>query len=35
MIKDKRLDGAIIAISTEDDYEVLWPDDFQGGFSLL
>ncbi|NLE37909.1 MAG: hypothetical protein GX621_07780, partial [Pirellulaceae bacterium] len=29
------LDGAIIAIEHEDDYEVLWPEDFEGEFSIL
>jgi hypothetical protein len=29
------IDGAIIAIRNEDDYRVLWPEDFVGDFSIL
>jgi hypothetical protein len=33
--KNKLIDGAIIAIQRDDDYEVVWPDDFQGEFSIF
>jgi predicted DNA-binding WGR domain protein len=33
LTKDELIDGAIIALQKEDDYEVLWPKDFQGEFS--
>ena len=29
------IDGAIIAIDHKDDYEVVWPEDFEGVFSIL
>lgn len=29
------IDGAIIAIDNQDDYKVLWPDDFSSEFSIL
>ena len=33
--KNELIDGAIIAHQNEDDYEVLWPKDFEGEFSIL
>lgn len=33
--KNKLLKGAVIAIQNEDEYEVLWPEDFEGEFSIL
>jgi hypothetical protein len=33
--KNKLLDGAIIAVRKDEDYEVLWPEDFDGEFSIL
>lgn len=29
------IDGAIIATSNKDGYDVLWPEDFEGAFSIL
>jgi len=33
--KQRMLKGAIIAIDNEDDYEVVWPEDFEGEFSTI
>lgn len=33
--KNKLIQGAIIAVGNEDGYEVLWPEDFDGEFSIL
>ncbi len=35
LTRNELIDGAIIAIDSEDDYDVLWPEDFQGEFSIL
>ncbi|PQO45024.1 hypothetical protein [Blastopirellula marina] len=34
-LKKEGIEGGIIAVETEDDYQVLWPEDFEGEFSPI
>jgi predicted DNA-binding WGR domain protein len=33
--ENRLLDGAVIAVQREDEYEVLWPNDFRGEFAIV